>query len=629
MTIVRLPSNPNIDRLKATAKDLRNLVRAGVDGAIETVREHHPRHGSLISGSPEALAFKLADAQLTLARHHGFSSWPKVVAHTNLVRSLARSPHDRLGDATAADSDTLVCLACLNYGDDSAERVIGAKELWRAHPELASSSIFAAAAAGNHTAVAQFVASDQEAAQRHGGPFDWPPLLYCTYSRLATDDPTHDFVETARVLLRAGADANSGFLWDGLVPPFTAITGAVGRGEQGARPHGDQLALLRLLLDTGADANDGQSVYNAGIGSAQPVDDTDWLALLLDKGLGRVSNGSWYRKFTDQLSEPTALIAELLHDAARRGFANRARVLLERGADPNRGGDHSTFRGRTPYRDAIECGHTEIAAMLVDAGASRADVSSIVELTGRCLSGAAVSKSDAATVRAHRPDLVRVAAELEKPIAVIRHLVDLGFDINAKSGTTALHEAAMRGRLDIVTMLVELGADPTVLDDNHTATAAGWAQHFGHNDVESYLANVPESSVGVRMNAKPATAEEYLATFPAEVQNTLRVLRGIIYDIIPDATEVIRYSMPAVMVDGHYVVHYAAWKRHIGLYPIPPMPADLEREVAPYRSTKDTMRLPYATPLPEALLRRVLTELVNQRATATTPKPAVKKRGAR
>ncbi len=128
------------------------------------------------------------------------------------------------------------------------------------------------------------------------------------------------------------------------------------------------------------------------------------------------------------------------------------------------------------------------------------------------------------------------------------------------------------------------------------------------------------------MKAKPSTVEEYLATFPTDVQNALQVLRGVVYDTIPDATETIRYSMPAVMLDGHYVVHYAAWKHHIGLYPIPAMPADLEPDVAPYRSTKDTMRLPHGTPIPQTLLRRVLTELVKQREGATTPKPTVRKR---
>jgi uncharacterized protein YdhG (YjbR/CyaY superfamily) len=123
------------------------------------------------------------------------------------------------------------------------------------------------------------------------------------------------------------------------------------------------------------------------------------------------------------------------------------------------------------------------------------------------------------------------------------------------------------------------------------------------------------------MNAKPATAEEYVATFPPDVQDALKVLRNAIYEAIPDAIETIRYSMPAVVLNGHYVVHYAAWKHHIGLYPIPPLPPDLEADVAPLRSTKDTMRLPHGTPIPTDLVKRLIAQLVALRSVETATAP--------
>ena len=487
MAIVPLPSNPNLERLKATAKDLRDLVRAGVDGAIEAVREHHPRMASLHAGSPEAVAFKLAAAQLTVARHHGFASWPKLVAHVESVHAFARSPHEHLGDGTARDGDELIRLACINYGDDSPSRVTAALALWRADPVVATSSIFTAAAVGDHTIVAALVASRRGAAIESGGPFDWPPLLYATYSRLVTGAPSHDFVETVRVLLGAGAEPNTGFLWDGLVPPFTAITGVVGRGEQGATPHVQQLALLQLLLDAGADPNDGQIVYNAGIGNARPTDDTDWLELLLTHGLGQPTNGPWYRRFGDRLAEPAALIAELLHDAARRGFVNRATLLLDHGADPNRSGDHPGFRDHSPYQDAVERGYPHIATLLTGRGVRPTPVGPVELVVGRCLAAEPVTSEEVLAARVHTPDLVRVATELQKPIATIRRLIDLGWDINAKNRTTALHEAAMLGDLDRVRALVALGADPTIHDDSFDATPAGWAEHFGNDDARQYL----------------------------------------------------------------------------------------------------------------------------------------------
>lgn len=120
---------------------------------------------------------------------------------------------------------------------------------------------------------------------------------------------------------------------------------------------------------------------------------------------------------------------------------------------------------------------------------------------------------------------------------------------------------------------------------------------------------------------EPTSAEEYVASFPVEVQDTLRSLRDTIYAAIPDATETIRYAMPAVMVNDHYVVHYAAWKHHIGLYPIPPLPAELEAEVAPLRSTKDTVRLAHGTPIPTDLIKRLLLHLVALRKVETKIAP--------
>ena len=400
---------------------------------------------------------------------------------------LRRSPHECLDGVTGQDDDELIRLACLNYGEDSPRRPAAALELWRSNRTLASSSLFAAAACGDHRAVSHFVSDDDGAGSRSGGPFDWPPLLYATYSRLVTNAPVHDFVETVRVLLVAGADPNSGFLWDGLFPPFTAITGAVGRGEQGSGPHLNQLALMRVLLDAGADPNDGQAVYNAGIGNARPTDDTDWLEILFEHGFGRAAQGPWYRRFNDRLSEPGALVAELLHDAARQGFINRTRLLLEHGADPNRPGDHPVFSGRSPYQDAVERGYPEVASMLLAAGAQRGDIGAVEQIIGRCLAGESVTPAEVATARRHRPDLVRVACELAKPLEVIRGLVDLGWDINAKHRTSALHEAVIRGNLELVQALTGLGADLSITDDSFNATAAGWADHFGHTDIHNYL----------------------------------------------------------------------------------------------------------------------------------------------
>lgn len=139
----------------------------GVDGSIVLVREHHPRLGSLVAGSPEAEHFKLAYAQLTIARHYDLASWKKLSDYVGVVNRLTRSPHGQLADDTvaidASDDDgarvaRFLRLACLNYGADNQERWCQAVRLLRECPHLAGLSIFTAAAVGDVAAAATFLA---------------------------------------------------------------------------------------------------------------------------------------------------------------------------------------------------------------------------------------------------------------------------------------------------------------------------------------------------------------------------------------------------------------------------------------------------------------------------------------
>jgi ankyrin repeat protein len=71
-------------------------------------------------------------------------------------------------------------------------------------------------------------------------------------------------------------------------------------------------------------------------------------------------------------------------------------------------------------------------------------------------------------------------------------LIDLGFDVNAIDRTTplhvtALHQAAMRGDVEMIRLLVTHGADPRTRDSGYDATPAGWAEHFGMSEAEAYL----------------------------------------------------------------------------------------------------------------------------------------------
>jgi uncharacterized protein YdhG (YjbR/CyaY superfamily) len=111
----------------------------------------------------------------------------------------------------------------------------------------------------------------------------------------------------------------------------------------------------------------------------------------------------------------------------------------------------------------------------------------------------------------------------------------------------------------------------------------------------------------------PATVEEYLAGLPDDVRARVEEVRRVVHEVVPGAGETISYAMPTFTLDGLPLLHVAAWKQHLGLYPLPPLDPALEAEVAPYRGTKDAMRLPHAQPLPRELVAKVVEVLVERR----------------
>jgi uncharacterized protein YdhG (YjbR/CyaY superfamily) len=110
-----------------------------------------------------------------------------------------------------------------------------------------------------------------------------------------------------------------------------------------------------------------------------------------------------------------------------------------------------------------------------------------------------------------------------------------------------------------------------------------------------------------------ATVDDYLAGLPDDVRARVEEVRRVVHEVAPDAGETISYAMPTFTLDGTPLLHVAAWKQHIGLYPLPPLEPELDAEVEPYRGTKDTMKLPHSEPLPRELVARVVGVLVDRR----------------
>lgn len=114
------------------------------------------------------------------------------------------------------------------------------------------------------------------------------------------------------------------------------------------------------------------------------------------------------------------------------------------------------------------------------------------------------------------------------------------------------------------------------------------------------------------------SVDEYIATFPPEVAARLQQVRAAIHAEVPDGEERMRYGIAAVMLGGRYALHFAGWKKHIGLYPVHELPQPLEAEVAPRRSGKDTVGFPHNEPLPVELISRITRAIIEARAKEVT-----------
>ena len=102
-----------------------------------------------------------------------------------------------------------------------------------------------------------------------------------------------------------------------------------------------------------------------------------------------------------------------------------------------------------------------------------------------------------------------------------------------------------------------------------------------------------------------ASIDEYIATFPEDIQKILEELRATIKAAAPDATEKISYQMPTFFLKGN-LVHFAALKHHIGFYPTPSGIEAYKNELSRYESSKGAVRFPIDEPLPLELVRKVV-----------------------
>jgi uncharacterized protein YdhG (YjbR/CyaY superfamily) len=111
--------------------------------------------------------------------------------------------------------------------------------------------------------------------------------------------------------------------------------------------------------------------------------------------------------------------------------------------------------------------------------------------------------------------------------------------------------------------------------------------------------------------AKPSTVTEYIAAAPKEARQKLRELRSILKKVAPKAKETLKWGSP-VFEEGRILYSYRAHKSHINFMVTGPAMAPFKKELADYKTGKDTIQLPYDRPLPKTLIRRIAAHRVNQ-----------------
>jgi len=104
----------------------------------------------------------------------------------------------------------------------------------------------------------------------------------------------------------------------------------------------------------------------------------------------------------------------------------------------------------------------------------------------------------------------------------------------------------------------------------------------------------------------PSSVDNYIAGFPNAVQEILEAIRMRIRKAAPDAKETVKYGIPTFILQGKNLVHFGAWKEHVGFYPTPTGIEKFKKELSGYEGAKGSVKFPLDKLIPFALITRIV-----------------------